>query len=51
LEAVKSIATWVKVGKGHAASMRTNRQVRPEAEDVGRPEMSLGKPIGGLIME
>lgn len=38
-------------GKGHAAAMRTNRQVRPEAEDVESPEVSLRKPIVGLIVE
>lgn len=49
MEAVKSMATWWRWGKGHAASRRANREARPELETVGRTKVNLGDPKGSLF--
>lgn len=51
MEAVKSMATWWRCGKGLATTLRANREARPVLVSVGRTEVNLGEPTGSIIIE
>lgn len=51
MEAVKSMATWWRLGNRLATSLRANREARPVLVSVGRTKENLGERAGSIIIE